>query len=822
MNRHTKTSFKLAPMLLAVQLAWAPALTSTVAHAEAAATTSQYDIPAGSLASALTRFAQQSGVAISVDANEIKGLSSPGLKGAYSLDEGFNHILAGTGYTAQKTTSGYALRKISAVREDGSHNALPEVSVTASMARESRAISEGTRSYAARAVTIGKGEQSLRETPQSVTVMTRQRMDDQSLTSLDSVLMQTTGVTRQFRNFGHSVYYSRGFAIGNYMADGVPMGDYGGIGTAPDTAILDRVEIMRGAPGLLIGNGDPGGTVNMVRKRPLAEKQIQVIARAGSWDYYRLDGDITGSLNESGSLRGRLVAGYEDRHYFYDEAQSKLPLLYGIIEADLGENTVAAAGFRYQHYKQNGGRWVGGLPLSNDGSDLKLSRSTSLGPGWTSYENEVKEIFGDVTHHFNDDWKLKVSTAHQRFTRTDAAMQRTSYVDSQTGAISFTQMNFAENKFEKNVADIQLNGKFTVWGQEHEMFIGANWQQDKTPSMRSYIPRYIPNVSANIYNLDLSSLPRLYQGAYGPASSQESTTQGIYGNVRLQLVDSLKLILGGRVSWYEFENSSNTSYKQTREVTPYAALIWRINETWSAYGSYTDIFLPQSSSYTVAGNPLEPAIGSNYEAGIKGEFYGGRLNTSLALFRIDQDNRAMPDPRFPTNCPASPVGGGCSINGGKVRSEGIEAEINGEVIPNLQLSAGYTFNAAKYIKDRGNTGEATANEGSRLSNDHNPRHLLRTWATYKLPGEWDRFTIGGGFTLQSELSYMDQYAPAGVVERHQNAYSIWNAHASYRIDEHWTAALNINNIFDKRYYTDALRSQYGEPQSMMLTVRGNF
>lgn len=784
-----------------------------------------YNIPAGPLDKALAAFAGASGINLSLNPTLTSGLQSAGLQGSYAVKEGFSRLLTGSGLEAVVDDSGnWKLRKATALQgsAEKSNTTLPEVSVVAAHDRDSKAISEGTRSYAARAVTIGKGEQSLRETPQSVSVVTRQRMDDQNLTTLDSVLLQTTGITRQFRNFGHSLYYSRGFAISNYMMDGVPMGDYGGLGTAPDAAILDRVEVLRGAPGLLIGNGDPGGTVNMVRKRPLAEKQVQVIARAGSWDYYRLDGDITGSLNEAGTLRGRLVAGYEDRHYFVDEAKTKLPLFYGILEADLGTNTVAAVGVRYQDHKQNGGRWIGGLPMSTDGADLKISRSTSLGPSWTSYESEVKEIFGDVTHHFNDDWKLKLSTAHQRITRTDAAMQRGFYVNPQVGSFSFTQMNFSENKFEKNVVDLQLNGKFTGWGQEHEMFVGANWQEEKTLSSRSRIVPYAPNITANIYDLDLSSLPRLYHTGYNPATNQTSTTQGLYGNVRLQLVDSLKLILGGRVSWFELERSNGLPYKQTHEVTPYAALIWRINDIWSAYGSYTDIFQPQSSSYTSAGNPLEPAVGTNYEAGIKGEFYGGRVNTSLAVFRIDQDNRALPDPLYRNTCPASPISGGCSINGGKIRSEGVEAEINGEVLPNLQLFAGYTFNAAKYLKDRTNTGAPSANEGNRLMGDHNPRHLLRTWATYKLPGDWDRFTVGGGFTLQSKLSYVDLYGPAGIVTRNQHGYSVWNAYASYRIDEHWTAALNVNNLFDKRYYTDALRSQYAEPQSVMLTLRGNF
>lgn len=813
--------FKLAPLSVALALAMGfPALAQAQVADQARIV--RVAIAAQPLGSALNELATAAGVPVSFAPDLVAGKTAPALSGTYTVPQALQALLAGSGLAARSSGTMFIIQTTAQAGNAADAGLLPEVKVVAGQDRDTRAMSEGTRSYTTRAVTIGKGDQSLRETPQSVSVVTRQRMDDQNLTTLENVLLQTTGITRQMRNFGHSVYYSRGFSIGNYMADGVPMGDYGGMGVAPDTAMLDRVEVLRGAPGLLVGNGDPGGTVNMVRKRPLAEKQIQVTARAGSWDYYRLDGDITGALNDAGTLRGRLVAGYEDKHYFYDKAKNTLPLLYGMLEADLGANTVAAVGVRYQDHKQQGGRWVGGLPLSNDGSDLKLSRSTSLGPSWTHYESEVKEVFGDITHHLNEDWKIKASATAQRVTRTDAAIQRSSYVDPQTGAVAFTRMNFSENKVEKNVADIQLSGKFSGWGQEHEMFIGANWQEDKTPVSRSYLAPYSPNFGANLYDLDLSALPRLYRGAYGPASSQESTTQGIYGNVRLQLRDSLKLILGSRISWYEFENSSNTAYKQTREITPYAALIWRIDDRWSAYGSYTDIFQPQSSAYTIAGNPLDPAIGTNYEAGIKGEFYDGKLNTSFALFRIDQDNRAMTDPRYPTNCPASPTGGGCSINGGKIRSQGFEAELNGEVLPNLQLSAGYTFNAAKYLKDRSATGAPTDNEGNRLMGDHNPRHLLRTWATYTLPGDLNRLALGGGFTLQSRLSYVDAYGPAGTVTRRQPGYAVWNAYASYRIDPRWTAVLNINNLFDKHYYTDALRSQYAEPRSFMLTLRGSF
>lgn len=818
--------FRLSPLVLALQLSFTPAalmLGSSLAQAESSqAEQVSYDIPAGSLAPALTRFAQQAGISVAVDAQALKGLSTRGLKGNYSLNEGFGLLLAGTGYAPEKTSAGYALRKAASVHDEHTQQngaALPEVTVKAE--RESRATSEGTGSYAARAVTVGKGEQSLRDIPQSVSVVTRQRMDEQNLTSLDNVLGQVTGVTREFRNYGHSVYYSRGFALDNFMTDGVPVGYYGGIGIAPDTAIFDRIEVLRGAPGLLIGNGDPGGTVNMVRKRPLATKQVQVTARAGSWDYYRLDGDVTGPLNEAGTVRGRLIAGYEDRHYFYDEAQSKLPLLYGMLEADLGENTVAAAGIRYQHYSQQGGRWAQGLPRSNDGSDLGLSRSTSYGPSWTYFKSTVREVFGDVTHHINDDWSVKVSGTYQLSEREDAPIFTTaggSALDPVTlQTFALRGVDFEDSRYRRRGVDAQVQGKFDAWGQQHQLFVGANWQKEETLAYRDGRVSYSPAVIVNPASPNLSAVPRIYNAAYGSSLSSVTTTQGLYGNVKLQVFDPLKVILGGRVSWYENENFGGTPYKQTHEVTPYVAAILQLNEQWSLYGSYTDVFRPQGDSYTASGNSLKPAVGSNYEAGIKGEFAGGKLNTSFAVFRIDMDDIAQTDPQNPLNCPGTPAAGGCSINGGKLKSQGFDAEINGELLPRMQVFAGYTYNAAKYVRDRDADGNPTADEGRAFQSSFIPRQLLRSWVTYKLPGNLDKLTVGGGVNFQTEIFTEDS-----GVRYTQGSYAVWNAHASYRLDDHWQAALNVNNLFDKHYYTVAGNRWYGEPQSIMLTLRGTF
>ncbi|ACT50052.1 TonB-dependent siderophore receptor [Methylovorus glucosotrophus] len=822
----------LRPLVHAVSLAICGALLSTTgsARAEAIASPSMqtsatytFNIPAGPLAPALRSFASTANVLLTFTAEQTDGKITDGIKGPHTASSALNALLAGTGLQAATLENGsYLLRPAPAVqppKAKESITTLPEVSVVASSDRESQAVSEGTGSYAARAVSIGKGEQSLRDIPQSVSVMTRQRMDDQNLTSLDSALGQVTGVTKEFRNYGHTVYYSRGFALDNFMTDGVPMGYYGGIGIAPDTAIFDRIEVLRGAPGLLIGNGDPGGTVNMVRKRPLAEKQMQITARAGSWDYYRLDGDITGPLNDAGTLRGRLLAGYEDRHYFYDEAQTKLPLLYGMLEADLGEKTVAAVGARYQHYSQQGGRWAYGLPISSDGSDLGLSRSTSYGPGWTYFKSTVREVFGDITHHINDDWSVKLTGTAQLSERQDAAIYNENLPLDPNNLQNFylRGADFEDNQYRTRGADAQLHGKFGAWGQEHQLFLGANWQKEETLSYKGSRVTYSSPILIDPRSPDLSALARLYSGPYGTPISGETTTQGFYGNLKLQVSAPLKVILGGRVSWYENSLLGITQSKETHQVTPYVAAILRLNNEWSAYGSYTDVFRPQSNSYTASGTPLNPALGSNYEAGIKGEFAGGKLNTSFALFRINMDDLAQTDPRNPTSCPGTPAQGGCSINGGKLKSEGFDAEINGEILPRLQVFAGYTYNTAKYVRDRDATGNPTANEGGAYQSSFIPRQLLRSWMTYQLPGAWEKFTVGGGVNLQSEI-----YTQDGTVRYTQEGYAVWNASASYRVDKHWTATININNVFDKHYYTVAGNYWYGEPQSMMLTLRGTF
>jgi outer membrane receptor for ferric coprogen and ferric-rhodotorulic acid len=258
-----------------------------------------YQIPAGPLGSALTRFGVQAGVTISFDTEQTRRLSTAGLTGTYSIEEGLSRLLANSGLLAQRQgNGGFVLI--------AGHNESAVLLGTTSISGQSLdATTEGTGSYTTGSMsTATKLATSMRETPQSVTVITRQRMDDQNMQSLEDISTYTPGLTMRKTGGERPQFYSRGSAIDNIMIDGLPVAyDTDTLGTST-MAMFDRVEVVRGASGLMIGAGNPSGTLNLIRKRPTVEPQVSVTVGAGSWDNYRTELDASSALNSSGSIRG--------------------------------------------------------------------------------------------------------------------------------------------------------------------------------------------------------------------------------------------------------------------------------------------------------------------------------------------------------------------------------------------------------------------------------------------------------------------------------------------------------------------------------------
>ncbi|TEO46410.1 Fe(3+)-pyochelin receptor FptA [Pseudomonas aeruginosa] len=653
--------------------------------------------------------------------------------------------------------------------------------------------------------TLGKVPLKPRELPQSASVIDHERLEQQNLFSLDEAMQQATGVTVQPFQLLTTAYYVRGFKVDSFELDGVPA-LLGNTASSPqDMAIYERVEILRGSNGLLHGTGNPAATVNLVRKRPQREFAASATLSAGRWDRYRAEVDVGGPLSASGNVRGRAVAAYEDRDYFYDVADQGTRLLYGVTEFDLSPDTLLTVGAQYQHIDSITN--MAGVPMAKDGSNLGLSRDTYLDVDWDRFKWDTYRAFGSLEQQLGGGWKGKISAEYQEADSRLRYAGSFGAIDPQTG--DGGQLTGAAYKFKsiQRSLDANLNGPVRLFGLTHELLGGVTYAQGET---RQDTARFLnlPNTPVNVYRWDPHGVPRPQIGQYTSPGTTTTTQKGLYALGRIKLAEPLTLVVGGRESWWD-QDTPATRFKPGRQFTPYGGLIWDFARDWSWYVSYAEVYQPQADRQTWNSEPLSPVEGKTYETGIKGELADGRLNLSLAAFRIDLENNPQEDPDHP-----GPPNNPFYISGGKVRSQGFELEGTGYLTPYWSLSAGYTYTSTEYLKDSQN------DSGTRYST-FTPRHLLRLWSNYDLPWQDRRWSVGGG--LQAQSDYSVDYR--GVSMR-QGGYALVNMRLGYKIDEHWTAAVNVNNLFDRTYYQSLSNpnwnNRYGEPRSFNVSLRGAF
>jgi len=767
------------------------------------------NIPAQPLPQALQAFGQQTNQQVIYNADELAGLKSNRVSGKMSPQAAITELLKGTG--VRHSLEGNTLMLVK-----GSAAGL-ELGATTINAEQLAATTEGSNSYTSNAVTIGKGTHTLKEIPQSVTVMTRKQMDDQNLVSLKDAVNQTTGIVG-LQGVGQGmILSSRGFQIDDWQYDGVPIprNTYSlGNWATQDLIFFDRLEILRGASGLLQGTGSPGGAVNLVRKRGQSAPTVTLTGKAGSWDHYGLQLDAGGPLNDAGNIRGRIVADEDQSNSYIDHAWNKTHSLYGALDIDLSEDTTLGFAASQSNGESRGN--IRGLPRYADGSMPDVSRSTYTGARWNRSDIDVTTLYTDLEHRFNEDWAFKVGAVHM----TEDNQAKNQRTQSPGGLLpDGSRVQYADfvTDFQSTKVGLDMNlvGKFEALSMEQEVMLGGNYSQLETDDKYA---RTFNNSSDFIFDLDNNRPDISYEGlinspgGMGTLSKYDVRQKGVYGTWRVKPVDDLTLILGSRVSWYDFSYKSKTeratgitpntpsTSTETGVVTPYAGIVYDLSREWAVYASYTDVFQPQTN-VDPDGSVLKPIVGKNYEVGLKGELMEGRVNTSLAVFRYDHENRAV-------NIPSC-VGLNCSSASGKVRSQGIEAEISGEVIDNLQLFAGYTYNTTKYLEDPNN-------EGSIFST-WTPKHMLRVWGNYQFTGDWNRASAGLGFTTQSHTQVYDlNYDVPG--------YTVWNARVGYQLTPEIGLAVNANNLFDKTYITPAYNqlngnNNFGDPRNLMFTVK---
>ena len=811
---------------LALHCALGAPLASAQSQAGAASIQRTYAIPAGPLDLSITRFAGEAGVVLAFDTRMTAGHQSPALQGSYDVEQGFARLLQGSPFSVVHNS-------------DGSYS-LVETSAQGSVAlAPTSVVGLGSTAYNASHATVGsKVATSLREVPHSVSVIGRQQIEDQNLNSLTEVMSKMTGVTLQKAGISQasmgneSNFFSRGFAVSNTQIDGgaplsTSIAGYGALSQL-DMAQYERVEFLRGVDGLFSSSGDPGGTVNLVRKRALRENRLAFSASAGSWDNYRSEFDLTGPLVDSGSVRGRLGMAYQDSKAFYDYGDLQNSLVYGSLELDLNDDTTLTLGGSYQDV--DGVPYFSGLPRYSNGDDLALPRHTAFTSNWNTVREETTQAYARLEHGFSPDWSLTTDLSYVDIDRDSTGLYYFGGVDpdSGTGPAWYHYPNTGGS--ERKTLNSYLKGSFEAFGLEHQVLGGV----DYTHTVGSVVQHvgYISNIP-----LDLAGrTPPADQGSY--LNKNQYLTEirkSLYGMTRLALSERMKFIIGGRLADYSYQNKQNffdgvtapsrpSTKHESGVFTPYAGLTYDLDEQWTAYTSYAETFTPQTgySKGPAPGSPLDPSTSTNYELGLKGQLLDGRLNTAFALYRIEQEGAAIEDTVFPY------AGDCCYRNQGQVVSQGFDAEISGEVAPGLQLMAGYTY---AHVVDKESDESRDAFAGV------TPKHLFKLWGTWQLPGQLQDWKVGLGATSQSRTSkngYVTSFNPdSGKFDGDdvsykfmQAGYTVWNSSIDYRIDEHWSATLNANNLFDKRYYatvgTAAYNNFYGDPRNFMLTVRAKF
>lgn len=759
-------------------------------------------VNAASLHQCLSQFASQANVFISINAELTQGKTCQALEGKYDIAQGFSKLLQGTNLVVfHQGGKNYSLQQ--------QKNTAKVMTLATAQVTDTKS-TQDKKSYTAESMNSATGlNLSLRETPQSITVMTRQIMDDFALDTVDAVLANTTGINVNRAETDRAFPTARGFPVEYLQVDGVTSNANGMMNSdlLSDTAIYERIDVIRGAAGILAGAGSPSASINLIRKRPTQDFQAYIKASAGSWSSSRVEGDISGSLTQSGAIRSRLVTAYDSSETYIDFYNNDRTLIYSITEFDLSQNTLATVGIDYQKEDIDGSTYGEPVPFFfDDGTTTNFDTSVTTAAPWTYKDKERITIFADISHQFTNGWKIKASASRLEDTLEGYLAYLYGYINAETGSGMTASTNPLESDRNLNSLNVSADGNFSLFGREHELLVGWNQATEKI-SRKGYASPRIAIDNFFEWPIEYPS----YDQNLGYNWGWEDKQTGAYATSRWSITEPMTILLGARLSsWdnegWDSDEPENTGYKHKNVLTPYAGVVYDLNEVLSFYTSYTEIFKPQNNKDR-QDNFLDPEEGINMEIGIKGEFFNGRLNSSLALFHVKKDNVAEAD-----GAPIDDEQRYKGVEGVKVK--GFEAELNGELFTGLNLNAGYTYRDAEQKDDHGHTVVAATNE---------PEHMLCVNGNYQFSGTLEDLAIGAALRWQSKM-YAQSKGPNGE-DAIQGAYAVTDMMARYQITDNITANLNINNIFDKKHYSSVPvynAGFYGAPRNITFSVKATF
>ncbi|WP_416040318.1 TonB-dependent siderophore receptor [Acinetobacter lactucae] len=683
--------------------------------------------------------------------------------------------------------------------QDSEVQALQTIQVKASNTEQS---SEQTKAYNVKnSSSATKLNIEAKETPQTINVVTRQQIEDFGLTSTRDVLRNTPGVTVSNQETERTTYMARGFEISNILTDGVgfPLSGYNYSNTNPDTYFYDRVEVVKGADSLTNAFGDPSATINNIRKRPTQEFQASGGVSYGSWDTQRYEADVSGSILPSGKVRGRIM-GYEQTGDSYlDRYSSEKNGFAGIIEADLTDSTLLAAGYSQEQNKPNANNW-GSLPLLDaNGKQISYDRSYNPNPDWAHWDNETQNAFVELKQKINDLWTAKLTYNYLDTKHNSRLLYYYGYPKADGSGVSLIPWGGQEHQ-EKHAVDFNLEGSYKLFNREHEATLGysyvRNHQQDKQSTGTINDSNVIKATTTDWASWTPQSVT---WSDFTEAANYKQNINSIYAATRLHLNEDLKLLLGANYVQAESKGESYSSPMSYREskVSPYVGLTYNFTPEYTGYMSYTSIFRPQTGIDKDTNQALKPIEGKSYEMGVKSSWLDDRLTGTLSVFKTEQNNYPL------RSSDGNPLNR--KVPTSDLESQGVEVGLSGQITDNVNLSFGY---AQFSIKDTKNGGEART---------YNPNQTLNLLTTYT-PPVLPKLKVGAGLQWQDGIKLYDSNVNSTIK---QDAYALVNLMASYEVNDHITLQANGNNIFDKKYLNSFPDGQafYGAPANYTVAVK---
>ncbi len=654
-----------------------------------------------------------------------------------------------------------------------------------------------TRYSVPNATTGTRTDTPLRDIPQSIQVVPEQVLEDQQVIRVGDALQNISGVVNQGNYSNQSDLINiRGFITtsgqGNFFRDGIRSYDFGLV----ETANLERIEVLKGPASVLFGQAQPGGIVNFVTKKPLREPFYSLEGTIGSYDTYRGAFDISNPLTEDRRVLYRLNGFYENSGSFRDFVEGERFFISPVLTWEIGPNTSLQIDAELIDDSRT---MDDGIPVIGD-RPADIPRGRFLSEPFSNFSYRDYKIGYVFDHRFSDDWSVR-NAFRAQWVYPERYYPFSSSLNETTGELNRVDY-WAGGEYKYYSTQTDFIGRFATGSIQHQLLFGFEYVKEyENPEFRCCEENY---PSINIFNPVYSR--ERYPKEPNFFRDDETTTIGVYIQDQITLLPEVKLLVGGRFDNFDQNRSERNlgepeqKFEQSdSKFSPRLGIVYQPSEAVSLYASYTSSFKPTTSNFqNFDGSTFDPETATQYEVGIKADFFDGRLSTTLAAFDLKKQNVVTEDPDDPR----------FSIQTGEQTSRGIELDVVGEILPGWNIIASAAYIDAFISEDN------TLEVGNRLDNVAEFSSSL--WTTYEIQsGNLQGLGFGLGlFYVGDRFGDLD------------NSYVLPNYlrtdAAIYYRRNNWRAALNIKNLFDVEYFTGSDGGRVQVQPGAPLTVLGTF